>query len=131
MIDEMIPQRLSEWIAARITSKIVFLILLNIMLLIAGCFMDIFSAILVIVPLIVPLGEVYNINPVHLGIIFLANLELGYLTPPVGLNIFLASYRFEQPLEKIYSSIVPFFLIMLVAVVVITFVPEISLLFVK
>jgi len=131
MIDEMIPQRLSEWIAARITSKIVFLIMLNIILLIAGCFMDIFSAILVIVPLIVPLGEVYNINPVHLGIIFLANLELGYLTPPVGLNIFLASYRFEQPLEKIYSSIIPFFFIMLIAVIIITFVPEISLMFIK
>ena len=131
MVDEMIPQRLSEWISSRITSKIVFLILLNLILLIAGCFMDIFSAILVIVPLIVPLGEVYNINPVHLGIIFLANLELGYLTPPVGLNIFLASYRFEQPLEKIYSSIIPFFFIMLVSVIVITFVPEISLIFLK
>ncbi|MCL2793030.1 MAG: TRAP transporter large permease subunit [Spirochaetaceae bacterium] len=131
MIDEMIPQRLSEWISSRITSKILFLILLNIMLIIAGCFMDIFSATLILVPLILPLGEVYNIHPVHLGIIFLANLELGYLTPPVGLNIFLASYRFEQPLEKIYLSIVPFFFIMLVAVILITFIPAISLMFVS
>ncbi len=131
MIDEMIPQRLSEWISARITSRVIFLILLNIMLLITGCLMDIFSAIVVVVPLIVPLGEVYNIHPIHLGIIFLANLELGYLTPPVGLNLFLASYRFEQPLEKVYSSIVPFFLLMLIVVIIITFVPQVSLLFVK
>jgi len=129
MIDEMIPQRLSEWIAARITSKIVFLILLNIILLLTGCLMDIFSAIIVVVPLIVPLGEIYGINPVHLGIIFLANLELGYLTPPVGLNLFLASYRFEQPLEDVYISIIPFFIIMLFAVLIITFVPQLSLIF--
>jgi len=131
MIDEMIPQRLSEWISMRITSKIVFLILLNIILLITGCIMDIFSAIVVVVPLIIPLGEIYGIDPVHLGIIFLANLELGYLTPPVGLNLFLASYRFEQPLEDVYMSIVPFFLIMLAAVIIITFVPQISLIFIN
>ncbi|MDX9799880.1 MAG: TRAP transporter large permease subunit [Spirochaetia bacterium] len=129
MIDEMIPQRLSEWIAARITSRIVFLILLNIILLLTGCLMDIFSAIIVVVPLLVPLGEIYNIHPVHMGIIFLANLELGYLTPPVGLNLFLASYRFEQPLEDVYMSIIPFFIIMLIAVFIITFVPQISLIF--
>ncbi|MCL2293705.1 MAG: TRAP transporter large permease subunit [Spirochaetes bacterium] len=131
MVDEMIPQRFSEWVSARITSKIVFLILLNIALLIIGCFMDIFSAILVIVPLLIPLAEVYGIDPVHLAIIFLANLELGYITPPVGLNIFLASYRFEQPLEKIYLSIVPFFFIMLLAVIIITFVPQLSLMFIR
>lgn len=129
MVDEQIPQRLSQWISERITSKIVFLLLLNIVLLLTGCIMDIFSAIVVIAPLIIPLGEVYGIHPVHLGIIFLANLELGYLTPPVGLNLFLASYRFEKPIEKVYSSIVPFFLIMLIAVIIITFVPQISLLF--
>ncbi len=131
MIDEMIPQRLSEWISLRITSRILFLILLNIILLVTGCLMDIFSAIVVVVPLIVPLGEVYGIHPVHLGIIFLANLELGYLTPPVGLNLFLASYRFEKPLDEVYMSIVPFFLIMLAAVIVITFVPMLSLLFIS
>ena len=131
MVDEMIPQRLSEWVSARITSKIVFLILLNLILLVVGCFMDIFSAILIVVPLLLPLAEIYGIHPVHLGIIFLANLELGYLTPPVGLNLFLASYRFEQPLEKIYSAVIPFFLIMLVAVIIITFVPQISLLFIN
>ncbi len=130
MIDEMIPQRLSEWISLRITSKVMFLIILNILLLLTGCLMDIFSAIVVVLPLIIPLGEIYGIHPIHLGIIFLANLELGYLTPPVGLNLFLASYRFEQKLEDVYSSIVPFFIIMLVTVIIITFVPQISLMFV-
>ena len=131
MIDEMIPQRLSEWIALKISSKIVFLILLNIVLLITGCIMDIFSAIVVVVPLITPLGELYNIDPVHLGIIFLANLELGYLTPPVGLNLFLSSYRFKMPLEDVYISVIPFFLILLVAVILITFVPQLSLMFIR
>ncbi len=131
MIDEMIPQRLSEWIALKISSKVVFLILLNIVLLITGCIMDIFSAIVVVVPLITPLGELYSIDPVHLGIIFLANLELGYLTPPVGLNLFLSSYRFRMNLEDVYVSVIPFFLIMLVAVILITFVPQLSLLFIR
>ncbi len=131
MIDEMIPQRLSEWIALKISSRIVFLILLNLALLVTGCIMDIFSAIVVVVPLITPLGELYNIDPVHLGIIFLANLELGYLTPPVGLNLFLSSYRFKQPLEDVYNSVIPFFLIMLVAVVLITFIPDLSLFFLR
>ena len=131
MIDEMIPQRLSEWIALKISSKIVFLILLNIVLLLTGCIMDIFSAIVVVVPLITPLGELYNIDPVHLGIIFLANLELGYLTPPVGLNLFLSSYRFKMKLEDVYMAVIPFFLIMLVTVILITFIPDLTLLFLK
>ena len=88
--------------------------------------MDIFSAILVIVPLIVPLGQVFQINPVHLGIIFLANMELGYLTPPVGLNLFLASYRFEEPMQKIYRSILLFFLVQLVSVLMMTYLPLLS-----
>lgn len=131
MIDEMIPQRFSEWITMHIHSKILFLFLLNIALLVVGCFMDIFSAIMVVVPLIIPLGEIFGINPVHLGIIFLANLELGYITPPVGLNLFLASYRFNVPLEKIYRAVVPFFLIMLVTVFVITYVPGFTTCFLK
>jgi C4-dicarboxylate transporter, DctM subunit len=82
---------------------------------------------MVVVPLIIPLGEVFGINPVHLGIIFLANLELGYLTPPVGLNLFLASYRFEQSLSSVYRNVVPFLLVLLVAVIIITYVPWFSL----
>jgi TRAP-type C4-dicarboxylate transport system permease large subunit len=101
----------------------VFLILLNLVLLIKGFFIDIFSAITIVVPLITPLAVAYGINPVHLGIIFLANLELGYLTPPLGLNLFLASYRFEKPVIQIYRDVIPFQLVMLAAVLVITYVP--------
>ncbi len=128
MIDEQIPQRFADWIALHIHSRILFLFLLNIALLLVGCFMDIYSAIMVVVPLIIPLGEIFGIHPIHLGIIFLANLELGYITPPVGLNLFLASYRFNVPLDKMYRAVVPFFLIMLLTVFVITYVPGFTLL---
>ena len=131
MIDEQIPQRFADWIALHIHSRILFLFLLNIALLLVGCFMDIYSAIMVVVPLIIPLGEVFGIHPIHLGIIFLANLELGYITPPVGLNLFLASYRFNMPLDKIYRAVVPFFLIMLLTVFIITYVPGFTLLLAK
>jgi tripartite ATP-independent transporter DctM subunit len=123
-IDAEIPVRLTDWIAAHIESRILFLILLNIALIITGCFMDIFSAIMVVAPLIIPIGEVFGIHPVHLGIIFLANLELGFMTPPVGLNLFLASYRFDKPLTRIYRNVVPFFLLQLVALLIITYVPS-------
>jgi len=122
-IDADVPYLLTEWISAHIESKILFLILLNIALIITGCFMDIFSAIMVVAPLIIPIGELFGIHPVHLGIIFLANLELGFMTPPVGLNLFLASYRFDKPLTRIYRNVVPFFLLQLVALLVITYVP--------
>ena len=89
--------------------------------------MDIFSAIMVVVPLIIPIAEVFNINPLHLGIIFLANLELGYLTPPVGMNLFLSSFRFERPLTSVYRDTVPFFLLILAVVLLITYVPSITL----
>jgi tripartite ATP-independent transporter DctM subunit len=126
MVDAEIPTGLAAWMKANISSKYVFLFLLNIGLLITGCIMDIFSAILVVVPLIIPLGEIFGIHPVHLGIIFLANMELGYLTPPVGLNLFLASYRFEEPMTKIYRDVLPFFLIQLVSVLLITYIPFLS-----
>lgn len=126
IIDVEIPARLSIWVEANIHSKYTFLILLNIALLITGCLMDVFSAIVVVVPLIIPLAAIYNIHPVHLGIIFLANLGLGYLTPPVGLNLFLASYRFNKPMSEIYKNVFPFFLILLVTVLLITYVPWLS-----
>jgi len=126
MVDAQIPLKLAEWVQANIGSKYLFLLLLNLCLLITGFFMDIFSAILVIVPLIIPLGHVFQIHPVHLGIIFLANMELGYLTPPVGLNLFLASYRFEAPMQKIYRSILLFFFIQLISVLLITYIPILS-----
>lgn len=126
MVDAEIPMQLAAWMKANIGSKYVFLLLLNIGLLITGCFMDIFSAIMVVVPLIIPLGELFGIHPVHLGIIFLANMELGYMTPPVGLNLFLASYRFSEPMIKIYKDVLPFFFIQLGSVLLITYVPILS-----
>ncbi|MCP4148448.1 MAG: TRAP transporter large permease subunit [bacterium] len=126
IVDAEIPMKLTEWAQAAISSKYIFLLLLNIMLLITGCLMDIFSAIMVVVPLIIPLGELFGIHPVHLGIIFLANMELGYMTPPVGLNLFLASYRFNEPMGKLYRDVLPFFLIQLIAVLLITYIPFLS-----
>ncbi len=123
IVDAEIPTILTEWLQRYIHSKYVFLILLNVALLITGCFMDIFSAITVVAPLVIPLGVAYGVHPVHLGIIFLANLELGYLTPPVGLNLFLASYRFDEPLSKMYRNVIPFLLALLLAVLCITYVP--------
>ena len=126
IIDAQIPQKLSAWVATTISSKYVFLLILNLALLVVGCFMDIYSAILVVVPLIIPLGNFFHIHPVHLGIIFLANLELGYLTPPVGLNLYLASYRFNEPVIKVYRDVLMFLVLGLVAVLLITYVPFIT-----
>jgi tripartite ATP-independent transporter DctM subunit len=126
MIDAEIPMKLTYWVEAHISSKYLFLILLNFALLITGSMMDIFSAIMVVVPLMLPLGALFGIHPVHLGIIFLANLELGYLTPPVGLNLFLASYRFDEPLARIYKTVIPFFLMLLFSVLLITYIPWLS-----
>ena len=123
MVDVDIPFRLLKWTQAHIESPLLFLLALNVFLLLVGCVMDIFSAIVVIVPLISEIGATYEIDPVHLGIIFIANLELGYLTPPVGLNLFLASYRFERPLLDVYRASVPFLIILGIGVLVITYVP--------
>ncbi len=123
MVDAMIPDLLVDWLKAHVSSPLVFLLVLNVFLLLVGCLMDIFSAIVVVVPLIVPLGVAFGIDPIHLGIIFIANLELGYLTPPVGLNLFLASYRFERPLLEIYRAAVPMLIILGIGVLLITYVP--------
>ena len=123
MVDAEVPTGLAAWVGDVISSPLLFLILLNLTLLVAGALMDIFSAILVLAPLVIPLGVSYGIHPVHLGIIFLANLELGYLTPPVGINLFLASYRFEQDLVSVYRTVVPFLLVLLATVLVITYAP--------
>jgi tripartite ATP-independent transporter DctM subunit len=126
MVDAMIPTRALAWVQSHIESPIVFLLCLNLFLLAVGAVMDIFSATVVIVPLIVPLGLAFGIHPIHLGIIFVANLELGYLTPPVGLNLFLASYRFGRPLLDLYRAAVPFLLILGVGVLLITYVPPLT-----
>ncbi len=123
MVDAEIPARLVEFAQAHVESKLLFLLALNVFLLFVGCVMDIFSATVVVVPLIAPLGAAYGIDPVHLGIIFIANLELGYLTPPVGLNLFLASYRFDRPLLEIYRAALPMLVILGLGVLLITYVP--------
>jgi len=127
LVDAQIAARVLDWAEASIHSPLVFLLGLNLFLLVVGCLMDIFSAIVVVVPLIVPIGAAFGIDPIHLGIIFVANLELGYLTPPVGLNLFLASYRFERPLLEVYRAALPMLLILGVGVLLITYVPWLTL----
>ena len=127
LVDAQAAQRLVELAQDNIESKILFLLLLNVFLLVVGCLMDIFSATVVVVPLIIPLGLAFGVDPIHLGIIFIANLELGYLTPPVGLNLFLASYRFERPLLVVYRAAVPALVILGVGVLLITYVPVLTL----
>ena len=126
LVDAQIPMHLLEWVKSTISSKLVFLLILNIFLLAVGCMMDIFSAIIIVVPLITPLGVYFGIDPVHLAIIFIANLELGFLTPPVGMNLFLSAYRFEEDMPTIYKSTLPFFIVMLISVLVITYLPFLS-----
>lgn len=126
-LDADIPYRVLEWTQAQIESPLVFLLALNLFLLLVGCVMDIFSAIVVVVPLVTAIGAAYGIDPIHLGIIFVANLELGYMTPPVGLNLFFASYRFDRPLLQVYRAAVPFLLILGFGVILITYVPWLSL----
>jgi tripartite ATP-independent transporter DctM subunit len=123
LVDAQVPERLLDWTRQYIHSPLVFLLALNLFLLVVGCLMDIYSATLVVVPLIVPLGAAFDIHPVHLGIIFVANLELGYLTPPVGLNLFLSSYRFNRPLLEVARASLPMLAILAIAVALITYVP--------
>ena len=122
-----VPMHALEWVRAHIDSPILFLLALNVLLIIVGALMDIYSAILVIVPLISPMAAAYGIDPVHLGIIFLANMELGYLMPPMGENLFLSAYRFEQPLSRIYRSTLPYVVMLLIAVLLITYFPPLTL----
>jgi C4-dicarboxylate transporter DctM subunit len=129
MIDAQAPDRLFEAIQQHVSSKLGFLILLNIFLLMLGAILDIFSAIVIIVPLILPIAISYGIHPVHLGIIFLANMQIGYFTPPVGMNLFIASYRFKKPVTELYKACIPFMLVLLFALLLITYVPALSLVF--
>lgn len=127
MIDAQLPMRLLDWMEQTIDSQLQFLILLNLFLLAVGAMMDIFSAIVVVVPLILPLATRFGVDPVHLGIIFLANLEIGYSTPPVGINLFIASQRFERPILSLFRAALPFLLLMLVWLVIVTYLPALSL----
>ena len=130
LIDTEVPSRLFELVRGQVDSPLVFLILLNVFLLSLGMILDIFSAIVIMVPIILPIAIGYGIHPVHLGIIFLANMQIGYITPPVGMNLFIASHRFERPVIEVYRATIPFFIILLISVLLITYVPAISLLLV-
>ncbi len=123
LVDAQIPMLAADWVEANVGSKIAFLLALNVFLLIVGALMDIFSATAVVVPLILPIAAVFGVHPLHLGIIFLANLELGYLTPPVGMNLFLSAYRFDKPVIEIWRACLPFLLILALVVLLVTYVP--------
>ncbi len=126
MVDAEIPAKAVVWVSGSIHSPWVFLLLLNLFLLVVGCLMDIYSAIVVQVPLLVPIAAAFHVDPVHLGIIFLANMEIGYLTPPVGLNLFLSSYRFNKPLGKVMRATLPIAGVLLLAVLLITYFPALT-----
>jgi tripartite ATP-independent transporter DctM subunit len=127
MIDAGVPQQLLGWVSGLVSSEFTFLLLLLLFLLVLGAILDIFSAIVLVVPLILPVALQYGVDPVHLGIVFLATMQLGYITPPVGLNLFIASYRFERPVVELYLSTLPFFAFLLISVIIITFWPGLSL----
>lgn len=126
MVDAGVPGAILSWVQSSIHSRHLFLAVLNLFLLAVGSLMDIFSAIVVVVPVIAPLAPVFGVDPVHLGVIFLANLQLGYLTPPVGMNLFLSAYRFDRSLGEVYRSVLPFLLLLLAGVLAITYVPLLS-----
>jgi tripartite ATP-independent transporter DctM subunit len=126
LVDAEIPMHLLEWVQAHVSSRLLFLLGLNVFLIVVGCLMDVYSATFVVVPLVLPLARAYGIDPVHMGILFVANLELGFLTPPVGLNLFVASYRFEKPLTEVVRASLPMFLVLVAGVLVITYWPWLS-----
>ncbi|MCY4213692.1 MAG: TRAP transporter large permease subunit [Gammaproteobacteria bacterium] len=131
LVDAEVPQRLFDFMQAHIESPIAFLALLNILLLALGALLDIFAALVIMVPLILPVAVGYGIDPVHLGIVFLANMQIGYFTPPVGMNLFIASYRFKKPVLTLYAACWPFMVVLLLALLVITYVPWFSLALVR
>ena len=127
LVDEQVPMKLLEYMRHYITGKYMFLAALNIFLLVVGCLMDIFSAIIIVVPLIMPIAKEFGINPIHLGVIFLTNLEIGYIHPPLGLNLFLSSLRFKKSIVELSFAVIPFILVLLTALGLITYVPDLSL----
>ncbi len=127
LIEARVPDMIFNWIQQYIHSQWAFLIALNVFLLIVGCLMDIFSAIVVVVPIIVPIALKFGVNPIHLGIIFLTNLEIGYMTPPVGLNLFITSYRFNKSIVEIYKVAIPYLVILIIGLLLITYLPQLSL----
>lgn len=131
LVDREIPMKIFDFMENYISNKYTFLLLLNLFLLVVGSMLDIFSALVLVVPLIVPIAKAYDVNLIHLGIIFLTNLQIGYCTPPVGLNLFLASYRFERPVVQLYRATLPFLALLFVTLIIITYFPLLSLYFVQ
>jgi len=127
MIDAEIPTQIFDAISEQVSNPLTFLLLLNVFLLILGTLLDMFSAIVIMVPIILPIALEYGIHPLHLGIIFLANMQIGYFTPPVGMNLFIASHRFSRPVMQLYQATLPFFVILLASVLIITYWPALSL----
>ena len=131
LVDARIPERAVDWVTGSVQSRVVFLLLLNLFLLVAGCVLDIFSATVVLVPILLPLAAAYGIDPIHLGIIFLANMELGYLTPPVGMNLFFAAYRFGKPLPEVFRAVLAPACVLAAGVLLITFLPWLTTAMIK
>jgi TRAP-type C4-dicarboxylate transport system permease large subunit len=121
MVDAQIPDHMATWVTSTIHSKWLFLLMINLLLILVGGLLEIYAAIAVVVPLLLPLGAAYGIDPIHLGIIFLANMELGFLCPPLGLNLFLSSYRFKKPMTEVYLAALPMYVILWLVVLVITY----------
>jgi len=131
LVDQEVPMKILRFIQAHVESRIVFLIIINLFLLIVGCLLDVYSALVVIAPLIIPVAQAYQIDLLHLGVIFLTNLQIGYSTPPIGMNLFIASLRFDRSIIRLSRASLPFLAILLVALAFITFVPEVTLLLVR
>ena len=127
LVDEQIPNRLLDYLTSLTESKYIFLAGLNLFLLAVGCIMDIFSAIIIIVPIIVPIALTYGVDPVHLCIIFLLNLEMGYSTPPVRINLFIAGLKFNKPVVLLYRASLPYLALLLILLLIITYVPALTL----
>ena len=126
LVDAQIPDKMAEWSIHVLKSKWLFLLGLNVVLLFVGGLIEIYAAIVVVVPLLVPIGVAFKIDPVHLGIIFLANMELGFLAPPVGLNLLLSSYRFNKPILEVMRAVIPMLLVLLIGVLLITYFPPLT-----
>jgi C4-dicarboxylate transporter DctM subunit len=126
LIFEQVPDQAIDWLHKSVSSPLLFLLLLNFFLLIVGGLMDVYPAIVVVAPLLVPIGEAYQVDRIHLGVVFLANLEMGFLMPPLGMNLLLASYRFKRPIPEVYRAILPILAVQFVAVLLITYVPPLT-----
>jgi C4-dicarboxylate transporter DctM subunit len=126
LVDAQLPDRVVEWATGTIQSRWTFLLALNGFLLVVGCLMDVFSAVVVVAPLLIPVGLAFGVDPLHLGIIFLANMELGFLTPPVGMNLFFASYRFGKPVSEVCRAVMPYFWVLVAGVLLVTYLPALT-----